>query len=81
MQDKIPTRKVDTAVYLTAVKEMIKDGQEVPLIITGGSMSSFLAHGRDRILIGRIDRPLRFAHEYLQYLAKNNTCIRIGNHV
>lgn len=59
MQDKIPTRKVDTAVYLSAVKEMIKDGQEVPLIITGGSMSPFLVHGRDRILIGRIDRPLR----------------------
>lgn len=59
MQEKIPVRKVDTAQFLSAVKEMIAEGQEVAIMITGGSMTPFLIHERDRILLSKIDRPLR----------------------
>ena len=59
MQDKIPIKKVDTDLYLGAVKEILKEGREVPLILTGNSMSPFLVHERDKILISRVDRPLK----------------------
>ena len=59
MQDKIPIKKVDTDLYLSAVKDILKEGKEVPLLLTGNSMSPFLVHERDKILIRKADRPLK----------------------
>lgn len=52
-------RKVDTYVYMQMVQELLKEGKEVPLVITGNSMSPFLIHERDQILISRVNRPLK----------------------
>lgn len=43
---------------MAAVRELLKEGKDVPLTVTGNSMSPFLVHGRDQILISRIERPL-----------------------
>lgn len=58
-QDNLPVKTVDTQIFLDAVKEMVRSGRDVPVTITGNSMSPFLVHGRDRILLSRITRPLR----------------------
>ncbi|HIY64395.1 MAG TPA: S24/S26 family peptidase [Candidatus Mediterraneibacter stercoripullorum] len=58
-QDDLPVKTVDTQIFLDAVKEMVRSGSDVPVTITGNSMSPFLVHGRDRILLSRITRPLR----------------------
>lgn len=59
MQNDLPVKTVDTQIFLDAVKEMVRGGRDVPVTITGNSMSPFLVHGRDRILLTRITRPLQ----------------------
>lgn len=59
IMQEIPIRKVDTQAFLGAVSEMVKEGNEIPIIITGNSMSPFLIHERDRILLARIEQPLK----------------------
>ena len=59
MEEKISVRKVDTNTYLKAVREMLQEGNEVPLTITGNSMSPFMIHERDKILISSVNRPLK----------------------
>ena len=61
--DSIPhpstPRQVDPQVFLPALLELVDQGQEVSLVISGGSMTPFLVHGRDTILISPVRRPLR----------------------
>lgn len=59
MQGDIPIRKVDTYEYMKIVQELLAEGRDVPLVVTGNSMLPFLVHERDQILISRIDRPLK----------------------
>ena len=58
-QKKIPVRKVDTQTFLGAIKDMVREGHDVPVTITGGSMTPFLVHGRDRVILSKISRPLK----------------------
>lgn len=58
-QTKIPVRIVNTQTFLGAVKDMVQEGREVPLTITGGSMTPFLVHGRDRVRLSKIEQPLK----------------------
>ncbi len=53
MQRKI----VDIYEYMPVLIELIEQGKEVPLTITGNSMSPFMIHERDRILMKKPDRP------------------------
>ena len=55
----IPVKTVDTQIFLDAVKEMVQEGKDVPVTITGNSMSPFLVHGRDQVMFSRITRPLQ----------------------
>ena len=59
MEEKISVRKIDTNIYLKAVREMLQEGNEVTLTITGNSMSPFMIHERDKILISSVNRPLK----------------------
>lgn len=59
MEEKISVRKIDTNTYMKAVREMLQEGNEVPLTITGNSMSPFMIHERDKILISSVNRPLK----------------------
>lgn len=48
-------RIVDINTYLPVLRELLSEGREVSLTITGGSMSPFIVHGRDEILIAPPD--------------------------
>ena len=44
-------RIVDIYTYMPVLQELLSQGKEVSITITGNSMSPFLIHGRDEILI------------------------------
>lgn len=44
-------RIVDVHAYMPVLCELLAQGKEVSLTITGNSMAPFMAHGRDEILI------------------------------
>ena len=52
-------REIDTKAYLSALREMVREGHDVNLIISGSSMAPFLIHHRDTIIFGPIERPLK----------------------
>lgn len=52
-------RTVDNEAYLGMLKELILEGHEVSLLISGSSMAPFLIHHRDSVLLGPVDRALR----------------------
>ena len=55
-----PAKKiVDSAVFLPVIQELTAEGRELIITVTGGSMTPFLVHGRDRIRFRKPDRPLR----------------------
>lgn len=56
---KISTRTVDTATYMGVLKQLVLEGQQVSLLITGNSMSPFLVDKRDKIVISPIKEPLK----------------------
>lgn len=52
-------RVVDTNEYVSVLREIAESGKVVSLRIFGGSMTPFLAHGRDYIYFTKPDRELR----------------------
>lgn len=52
-------RYVDTKEYVSVLRELVEDGREVSLLVSGSSMSPFLAHQRDYIYFKKPDRELR----------------------
>ena len=52
-------RVVDTREYVGVLRGLVEEGHEVSMLISGGSMSPFLIHGRDTIFFKRPDSPLR----------------------
>ena len=48
---------VDVDTYMPVLCEILAQGKEVSLTITGNSMAPFMAHGRDEILITAPDGP------------------------
>lgn len=53
--NKMQKRVVDVDIYMPVLREVLEQGKEVPLLITGNSMSPFLVHQRDEILISPPD--------------------------
>lgn len=52
-------RYVDTKEYVSVLRELVEDEREVSLLVSGSSMSPFLAHQRDYIYFKKPDRELR----------------------
>ena len=52
-------RKVDIHTYVPVLKELIEQGRDVCITITGNSMSPFLVHERDQILIVKPEGMLK----------------------
>lgn len=50
---------MDTGAYVSVLRELTEQGQEVCLLISGNSMRPFLIHERDSIRFKKPDRPLR----------------------
>lgn len=56
-EQSVQKRVVDTNMYLAVIQEMLKEGKEIPLLITGNSMSPFLIHERDKVLLKQVNPP------------------------
>lgn len=39
--------------------ELVKEGETVPLVISGSSMTPFLVHHRDTVYLSKVSRPLK----------------------
>lgn len=50
---------VDTREYITVLKEMVEEGQEVAITIVGTSMEPFLIHNRDKIYFRKPDGSIK----------------------
>lgn len=51
-------RELDTREYISTLRELVREGHDVSLIVSGSSMSPFLIHHRDTIIFGPVDKPL-----------------------
>lgn len=52
-------KQVDTHEYMSALRSLTDQGHSVSVLISGGSMSPFLAGGRDTVFFSKPDSPLR----------------------
>ena len=52
-------KKIDTRAYVSVLRELVEQGQEVSMIISGSSMAPFLIHERDSICFKQPERPIR----------------------
>lgn len=50
---------VDINEYVPVLREVVEEGREVSMLISGNSMSPFLIHARDYICFKKPDRELR----------------------
>lgn len=48
-------RTIDADTYMPVLRELLLQGKDVPLVITGNSMAPFLIHRRDEIMISPPD--------------------------
>lgn len=52
-------KRVDTKEYVSVLRELVEEGNEVSLLISGSSMSPFLIHERDYIYFKKPERELK----------------------
>ena len=55
--EPIPQRMVDARAFISTLCELVNEGREVVLNITGSSMSPFLIHQRDAVMLGKMMTP------------------------
>lgn len=83
---------VDIYTYMPVLQELLSEGKEVSITVTGNSMSPFLIHGRDRILIAPPDGNwkkgdmaffIRTNGQYVMHriccVDKNGNCFFVGD--
>ena len=51
-------RVLPAAVLMPEYEALLREGAELPLVVSGGSMRPFLTPGRDSVLLKAPDRPL-----------------------
>lgn len=60
MKQNDDLRIVDNDLYLGMLKELLLDqGKEVSILVSGGSMTPFLIHQRDKVLLSPVSGPLK----------------------
>ena len=52
-------REVDTQEYVSMLKDLVEEGHQVSLLISGSSMAPFLIHRRDTVYFKKPDRALK----------------------
>ena len=57
-------KMMDTRAYVGMLKELVEQGREVRMVISGSSMAPFLIHGRDSIFFRAPERELRKVISY-----------------
>ena len=86
------TKIVDIYTYMPVLQDLLSQGKEVSITITGNSMSPFLVHGRDKIMISPPDGVwkkgdmaffVRANGKYIMHricrVEKNGDCFFIGD--
>lgn len=58
-KDEIPVITVEIQSYMKVVRELLEEGRDVPMLITGSSMTPFLVDKRDHIMIRKRNRSLK----------------------
>lgn len=53
------TRVLPPEVLMEPLLSAMEEAGTVPLVISGSSMTPFLAHGRDTVFLSKIERPLQ----------------------
>lgn len=56
---KMPRRVVDADLYINTLRELVREGHRVSMLITGSSMNPFLIHARDTIFIEKPVMPFK----------------------
>ena len=51
-------KMMDTRAYVGMLKELVEQGREVRMVISGSSMAPFLIHGRDSIFFRAPDNSI-----------------------
>ena len=51
-------KMMDTRAYVGMLKELVEQGREVRMVISGSSMAPFLIHGRDSIFFRAPERTV-----------------------
>ena len=61
MEQQILARKrmVKAEEYIPVIRGLVEEGNIVPFLITGNSMSPFMIHERDTILLKKPEHPLK----------------------
>lgn len=52
-------KTVDTKEYVSMLRELVDEGKEVSMLVSGSSMTPFLVHQRDYVCFKQPDRTLR----------------------
>ena len=52
-------REVNTREYVSMLRDLVREGKSVNLLVSGSSMSPFLIHQRDHVSFKAPDRPLK----------------------
>lgn len=55
----IHMRMINTQEYISMLRELVEEGREVSMLISGNSMSPYLVHARDSIQMKKPDRDLK----------------------
>ena len=67
-------QKVDTSLLLEEYRKLLETVDQLPLLISGNSMSPFLIHGRDTVYLPKVNRPLKRG-DIVLYRRKNGAYI------
>ena len=67
-------QKVDTSLLLEEYRKLLETVDQLPLLISGNSMSPFLIHGRDTVYLTKVNRPLKRG-DIVLYRRKNGAYI------
>ena len=52
-------RVIEPEELMSQLPQLLQEAESVPLIISGSSMSPFLAHGRDTVYLSKVTGPLK----------------------
>lgn len=52
-------REISTEQYISMLRQLVNEGRDVSLLVSGSSMAPFICHHRDTIYFGKPNRPLR----------------------
>ena len=82
MESKV--KVVEAQLLMGSLLELVEQGETVPLVISGNSMSPFLRHGRDTVYLSRVTKPPKrgdmvlYRRENGSYILHRIYCCRDG---